>query len=57
MKVTVFQYKGKGYINLVPVVKGKVLGHLRVTGYPSYYDSILLATKQLIKEVKQKYHG
>ena len=57
MKVTVFQYKGKGYINLVPVVKGKVLGHLRVTVYPSYYDSILLATKQLIKEVKQKYHG
>lgn len=57
MKVTVFQYKGKGYINLVPVVKGKVLGHLRETIYPSYYDSILLATKQLIKEVKQKYHG
>lgn len=57
MKVTVFQYKGKGYINLVPVVKGKVLDHLRVTIYPSYYDIILLATKQLIKEVKQKYHG
>lgn len=57
MKVKVFQYKGKGYINLVPVVKGKVLGHLRVTIYPSYYDSILLATSTLIKEVKQKYHG
>lgn len=57
MKVTVFQYKGKGYINLVPVVKGKVLGHLRETIYPSYYYRIFDEVQLLIKEVKQKYHG
>lgn len=57
MKIFIQQVKCKGYINLVPVVKGKVLGHLRVTIYPSYYDSILLAANNLIKEVKQKYHG
>lgn len=55
MKVTVFQYKGKGYINLVPVVNGKILGSLRETIYPSCYHLIFDETEILINSVKKRF--
>lgn len=55
MKVIVFQYKGKGYINLVPVVNGKILGSLRETIYPSCYHRIFDETKILINSVKRRF--
>lgn len=51
MKVFVQQFKCKGYINLIPLYKGKWLFKHTITILPSCYEDIPYYTNQIKKRV------
>ena len=51
MKVFVQQVKCKGFINLVPFVKGKPVLRYGLSVYPSCYDDIPKHTNEIKKRV------
>lgn len=55
MKIVIFQYRGKGYINLVPIVKGKIIGKRRETVYPSEYHFINEIKNALLENIKAEF--
>lgn len=50
-KVIVQQFKYKGYINLIPLYKGKWLFKYTVTIFPSCYEDIPYYTNEIKKRV------
>lgn len=51
MKVFVQQFKHKGYINLIPLYKGKWLFKHAITIFPSCYKDIPYYTNEIKNEL------
>lgn len=52
MKMVIQQVKCKGYINLVPIVEGRVIYSKMYSVFPSYYKRIRQLTEELKAEFK-----